>query len=148
MKLNCESDLILVYLFLKHAHIINMFLSVLRKVRCFRTSISTDFQEVNVTNASLLCLQPCDIVAYIYKENWYIGIVEDVIIDHDDVKVHFYEPSESRTFFKISRDDKTWVPIKNILRKLTTATGRCHTITPQLCDEISQLFVEHCLSGK
>ena len=119
-----------------------------RKVRCFRTSISTDFQEVNVTKESLLSLQTGGKVACIYEENWYIGIVEEVSIKHDDVKVHFYEPPGPRTSFKISRDDKTWVPCTNILRKLTpieltTATGRCRTITPQLCDEISQLFVAH-----
>jgi len=96
----------------------------------------------------LQCLQTGDTVACIYDENWYTGIVEDVSIEHDDVKVHLYEPPGPRTSFKILRNDKTWVPFKYILRKLTpteltTATGRCHTIAPRLCDEISKLFVEH-----
>ncbi|KAJ8868726.1 hypothetical protein PR048_030265 [Dryococelus australis] len=87
-----------------------------------------------------------DIVSCVYEGQWYLGVTEEVSIENND-KVHFYEPAGPRTSSKISRDDKTWVPAKNIPQKLTpteltTVTGRSD-ITPQLCEDISKFLVEH-----
>lgn len=75
----------------------------------------------------------------------------DISNDNDDVLVHFYHPSGPRTSFKKSQDDTVWVPISNVLRKLTpleltTVTGRSHIISKELSEEISMLLVNHVSS--
>lgn len=92
------------------------------------------------------CLQVT--TSCIYEGQWWIGEVIDISVEHNDVNVHFYHPPGPRTSFKKSSSDKVWVPLKNVLRKisameLTTVTGRSHTISPELCEEISQLLNLH-----
>jgi hypothetical protein len=60
-----------------------------------------------------------------------------------DFFIHFYGPSSPRTSFKMSAHDEAWVPLHNMLRKLTpleltTATGRSYNISQRLCDEMPQ----------
>lgn len=75
----------------------------------------------------------------------WIGEVMEISLEHNDINVLFYHPAGPRTSFKKSSSDKIWVPLQNVLRKLsvlelTTSTGRSHNISRKLCEEISELL--------
>lgn len=115
------------------------------RVKCYKTSKSSTFTEMVTTKKVSLSLDEDDIIACTYDKQWWLGKIKSVNLEHNDCFVHFYEPAGPRTSFKISKQDEAWVPLSNVLRKitpneLTTATGRNYNITQHLCDEISQLL--------
>lgn len=115
------------------------------RVKCFKTSKSIQFTEMITSKKVTLALEEDDTIACIYDNQWWLGKIKSVNREHNDCFVHFYEPAGPRTSFKYSKNDETWVPLSNILRKitpleLTTATGRNFNITQALCDEISLLL--------
>lgn len=115
------------------------------KVQCFRTSKCLKFIEMLTSKNVSFHLEEEDIIACTYDKQWWIGKIKSVSLEHNDYFVHFFEPSGPRTSFKLSKRDEAWVPLRNVLRKLTpleliTATGRTYNITQALCDEISQLL--------
>lgn len=117
-------------------------------VRCYFTSDSKEYEDHPVSSSIPLSLKRKDSIACVYDNQWWIGEVIDVSNENDDVMVHFYHPPGPRTSFKLSQEDKVWVPINNVLRKLTpleltTVTGRSHIISKELSEEISMLLVNH-----
>lgn len=117
-------------------------------VRCYFTSDSKDYEDHSVSSIIPLSLKEKDYVACVYDDQWWIGEVVDISLENDDVLVHFYHPAGPRTSFQKSQQDKVWVPICKVLRKLTpleltTVTGRSHAISRELSEEISQLLVNH-----
>lgn len=117
-------------------------------IRCYRTSKSTEYEDLMVTcRKSYECLtfQSDDYIACIYDEKWWLAVIQQVSLENSDVLVKFFHPAGPRTSFKISTSDIVWVPVSKILRKLTpleltTATGRSYCISESLCNEISQLL--------
>lgn len=115
------------------------------KVQCYKTSKCLKFAEMITSKNISFTLEEEDIIACTYDKQWWIGKIKSVNLEHNDCFVHFFEPSGPRTSFKLSKRDEAWVPLSNVLRKLTpleltTATGRNYNITQALCDEISQLL--------
>lgn len=87
-------------------------------------------------------------MACVYDGQWWLADVERISLENNDVFVHFYHPAGPRTSFKKSTSDKVWIPMKNVLRKLsvlelTTATGRSYSISQKLSEEISVLNIHH-----
>lgn len=113
---------------------------------CILTSEEfTDCSTTEIPEESVFSLNIQDTVACIYDKNWWIGIIEETSEENNDLFIHFFHPHGPRTSFQISKDDKVWVPISKVLRKLTpieftNATGRSFNISEKLCTEISQLF--------
>lgn len=116
------------------------------EIRCYLTSDTDKFEDhVTLVKEITLSLQEKDLIACIYEGQWWIGEIESISLEHNDVYVHFYHPPGPRTSFKESVADKVNVPVRNVLRKisaleLTTATGRSHVISQELSEEISYLF--------
>lgn len=59
----------------------------------------------------------------------------------------FSIPQDLEHHLKKSLNDTVWVPMDNVLRKLTplelsTQTGRSHTISKKLSEEISKLLMK------
>lgn len=117
-------------------------------VRCYFTSDSKEHADHPVSSSIPLSLKRKDSIACVYDNQWWIGEVVDVSNENDDVMVHFYHPPGPHTSFKLSQVDNVWVPINNVLRKLTpleltTVTGRPLIISKELSEEISMLLVNH-----
>lgn len=116
-----------------------------KRIKCYKTSKSTTFIEMVAKKNVSSSLEEDGTIACIYDKQWWLGRITNVNLEHNDCFVHFYELSGPRTSFKISKNDQAWVPLGNVLKKispnqLTTATGRNYNINQNLCDEISQLL--------
>lgn len=104
--------------------------------------------KVFIMKAVQLSVKHNDIVACVYDKQGRLGIIVDVSVENKDILVKFYHPAGPRTSFKMSQEDKVWVPLINVLRKLSpselfTVTGRSYNITQSLCEEISLLLNKH-----
>ena len=97
-------------------------------LKCKFTSTSPD-SELHTTGKFVpLTLQNKDVVVCIYDGQWWIAEVDNINNQNQDVHVTFYHPPGPRTSFKKNEKDQIWMPIKNILKKLTpleftTVTG-------------------------
>lgn len=117
-------------------------------IRCYTTSQTTKFEDHCIAKIVPLTLEVNDMVACIYDGQWWLAQIEQISQEHNDVHAYFYHPAGPRTSFKKSAGDRVWIPVSNILRKLsalelTTATGRSYTISQQLSEEISMLLNGH-----
>ncbi|KAL4709219.1 hypothetical protein ACJJTC_010519 [Scirpophaga incertulas] len=118
------------------------------KVRFYKTSKTDVYEDHCISKIVPLSLEVNDTVACIYDGQWWLAQIEDISMEHNDVHVHFYHPAGPRTSFKKSTNDKVWIPISKVLRKisvleLTTATGRSHSISEKLSEEISMILNGH-----
>ena len=117
-------------------------------IQCYVHSKSETYSEHNVSVLPYFetgSFKINDILVCVYDQNWWIGEVTNVSMENGDLMIHFYHPHGPQTSFKISNTDRVWVPVTNVLRKLsplefTTMTGRGYNITEKLCQEISQLL--------
>lgn len=114
-------------------------------VRCYVTSETAIYEDHKVCKIASFTVTINDIVAVVYDEQWWLADVEKVSLENKDVFVKFYEPAGPRTSFKKSTSDTVWIPLKNVLRKLsvlelTTPTGRSYSISQKLSEEISVLL--------
>jgi hypothetical protein len=117
-------------------------------IRCYTTSETNIFEDHCVNKITSLTLNVRDIVACVYDNQWWLAEVESISLENADVFVHFYHPAGPRTSFKKSNNDRVWISLKNVLRKLsvlelTTATGRSYSIPQNLSEEISVLLINH-----
>lgn len=119
------------------------------QIRCYVYSQSEKFTDCSTSklpDQNIFLFQKNDIVACIYDGEWWIGKVEETAEETNDLFIHFFHPHGPRTSFQASKNDKVWVPISKILRKLsptefTTATGRSFNISEKLCTTISEIFM-------
>lgn len=134
----------------KQDHIYHKFVPLSQtQIRCYVYSQSekfTDFSTSKLPDQNIFLFQKNDIVACIYDGEWWIGKVEETAEETKDLFIHFIHPHGPRTSFQASKNDKVWVPISKILRKLsptefTTATGRSFNISEKLCTTISEIFM-------
>ena len=69
----------------------------------------------------------------LYNSFWWVGLVTQVDVEQDVVKVQFMFPHEiCKTFNWPETEDSCYVPIKNILCQIsspTTKTGQIYKIT-------------------
>ena len=117
-------------------------------LKCFITSQTTEYEIHSTTKAVQITLHTRDSIACVYDGQWWLAEVNDISDENKDVHVTFYHPAGPRTAFKKKEEDQTWVPMNNVLRKLsalelTTSTGRTYNITPKLSKEISILLNEY-----
>jgi hypothetical protein len=117
-------------------------------VRCYLTSKSKEYEKFCIMKAVQLSVKHNDIVACVYDKQWWLGIIVDVSVENKDILVKFYHPAGPRTSFKMTQEDKVWLPLINVLRKLSpselyTVTGHSYNITQSLCEEISLLLNKH-----
>lgn len=122
-------------------------------LKCKITSTSPDSELHQCGKRVQLALQNKDIVACVYDEQWWIAEVDNIDCRNQDLHVFFYHPPGPRTSFKKVEKDQVWMPLTNVLRKLspmefTTVTGRTFNLTPKLSEEISQMFNERCTKNK
>lgn len=119
------------------------------EIKCYKFSKSTVFTEYStsfIPKYDAFSFQNKHIIACIYDGKWWIGRIEGTSEENNYLLIHFFHPHGPRTSFQISRDDREWVPISMVLRKLTpveftTATGRNFNISDKLCSEVSQIFI-------
>lgn len=123
-------------------------------IRCYPTSKTDVYEDHCVSKIASLSLEINDTVACVYDEQWWIGKVEEISVENDDVYIHFYHPSGPRTSFQMSACDRVWIPMKNILRKLSglemkmSLKGRNYNISTKVSEEISLLLNNHSYSAK
>ncbi|GBM88505.1 hypothetical protein AVEN_25091-1 [Araneus ventricosus] len=95
---------------------------------CFITSQAMEFEIHSTTKAVQITLHIRVSIACLYDGKWWLVEVNDIIDINTDVLVTFYHPVGPRTAFK-KKEDQTWLPMNNVLRKLsalelTSTTGR------------------------
>jgi len=117
-------------------------------IRCYVTSKTAIYEDHCVGKIASFSLRINDIVACVYDEQWWLADVEKVSLENNDVFVKFYQPAGPRMSFKKSTNDRVWIPMKNVLKKisvlqLTTATGRSYCISQKLSEEISVLLNDY-----
>ncbi|GBM87843.1 hypothetical protein AVEN_58707-1 [Araneus ventricosus] len=103
-----------------------------------------------ITKAVQITLHVRDSIACVYDGQCWLAEVNDFSDINKDVLLTFYHPAIPRTAFKKKKKikDQTWVPMNNVLRKLSalelaTTTGKTHNISPKLSEEISKLLNEY-----
>ena len=78
-------------------------------------------------------------VTCFYDSFWWVGLVTQVDLEQDDVKVQFIFPrGPHKTFNWLETEDSCYVSIKNILCQIsssTTTTGRTYKITDEEYDK-------------
>uniref|UniRef100_A0A6P7GVN1 Uncharacterized protein LOC114343446 n=1 Tax=Diabrotica virgifera virgifera TaxID=50390 RepID=A0A6P7GVN1_DIAVI len=122
------------------------------EIKCYEYSKSERFTTCStslIPDCNAFSFEINDTIAYVYDDKWWIGRVVQTSEEHNDLCIHFFHPHGPRTSFKASKDDKVWVPISKVLRKLsptefTTATGRSFNISEKLCTAISQIYTTIC----
>ena len=87
--------------------------------------VTISFSEVDSVND----VSAGSFYACMYDKDWFIGVVKYVSKEHNDVMVKFMHPKNlSKHYFWPSRDDECWIPIEDIIKKLsppsTGSTGR------------------------
>ena len=117
-------------------------------VRCYVTSESKIYEDHCVNKISTLTLKVSDIVACVYDRQWWLAQIEEISLKNKDVLVHFYHPAGPRTSFKKSNNDRVWIKMENVLRKvsvleLTKVTGISYSMLPKLCDDICVMLNNH-----
>ena len=69
-----------------------------------------------------------DFIVCLYDGHYWVGLIDEVDNENDDVKVKFMHPHfPSRSYCWPSREDKCFVPIVNVLCRVeppSTSTGR------------------------
>jgi len=93
-------------------------------LKCQFTSTSPDSELHETGKAIKLTLKYKDVVACIYDGQWWIAEVDKVDQENEDVHVVFYHPAGPRTSFKKNEKDQVWLPINQILRKMTPLESR------------------------
>jgi hypothetical protein len=87
-----------------------------------------------------------DFVVCSYDEKYWIGLVDVMDKEHDDVKVKFMHPSyPARSFSWSKKDDTCFVPIVNvacIIGAPVTATGRQYKLDDKDINIIEQTLAE------
>ena len=92
-----------------------------------------DVHDFNVpTIFQITELTPSTYITCKYNSFWWVGLIKKVNEKEGDVQVDFLHPHGPRKTFKWpERTDTCYVPIKNIILKIsapTTATGRTYVI--------------------
>ena len=65
-----------------------------------------DIEKVEVTSY-IVCL---------YDQQWYVGLFQDLSIEHSDVNLKFMHPKRpAKAFFWPDREDNCWAPVYHIL---------------------------------
>ena len=115
-----------------------------------RTSDSKDFAATfNISGGGnqlilLKDLQANEYIACHYEKQWWIGIIEEVSSEEQDVLVNFlHPPGPARNFLWPKRPDTCWIPVTDVITKLqipSTATGRTYQITNDEFPEITAAF--------
>ncbi|GBN42609.1 hypothetical protein AVEN_182682-1 [Araneus ventricosus] len=60
-----------------------------------------------------------DSTACVHDGQWWLAEGNDISDINKDVLVTFYHPARPRTAFKKKQKDQTWVPMNNVLSKLS-----------------------------
>ena len=115
-----------------------------------RTSDSKDFAGTfNISGGGnqlilLKDLQANEYIACHYEKQWWIGIIEEVSSEEQDVLVNFlHPPGPARNFLWPKRPDTCWIPVTDVITKLqipSTATGRTYQIEYDEFSEITAAF--------
>jgi hypothetical protein len=87
-----------------------------------------------------------DFVVCSYDEKYWIGLIDLVDKEHEDVRVKFMHPSyPARSFSWPKKDDVCFVPIVNvacIIGAPVTGTGRQYTLDDKDIDTIEQALAK------
>ena len=80
-----------------------------------------------------------------YENDWFIGVVKFVSMENDDVMFKFMHPKGFATHhFWPQRNDECWVPLQNILMKLSvptsTLTGRNYSFDSAELNLLRNMF--------
>ena len=85
-------------------------------------------------------------IACVYDEKWWVGLVEEVDKDNNDIYVNFMQAfGPSKTFFWPAREDKCHVAISSICMILsipTTTTGRSYSFAPKDLEDVQKHYTE------
>ena len=87
-------------------------------------------------------------VSCLYEREWYVGKVEEVSVEENDVLVEFLHPNGLSVYFYWSAiEDKCWMPVEHILQLLfiqSVKTSGCHcTFTERELKDTQKQFFEN-----
>jgi hypothetical protein len=132
-----------------------------RDNHCFKP-VSKDIMTVSRTSYSQICCQlslttspirstikskakvKCHTyVACLYNLQWWIGLVEEISHEYEDIKINFFHPhGPSPSFYWPTTKDICWIAAEDILCEISTpitATGRQYTLTHEDIESITAL---------
>ena len=103
------------------------------------------FKDVNdVSTITIEQIKVSEYISCVYDSFWWIGMVELVDLQNQDIKVRFMHPhGPSRVFHWPSRNDICFVPVDKILCLIdspVTSTGRSYKTTEKDYDIIAKGF--------
>ena len=85
-------------------------------------------------------------IAWVYDEKWWVGFVEEVDKDNNDIYVNFTHPfGSSKTLFWPAKEDKCHVALLSICMILsihTITTGRSYSFAPKDLKDVQTRYTE------
>ena len=85
-------------------------------------------------------------ITCVYDEKWWVGLVEEVDNDNNDIYVNFMHPfGPSKTFFWPAREDRCHVALSSIFMILsipTTTAGRSYSFAPKDVEDVQKRYTE------
>lgn len=106
-------------------------------------SYEFDFVTQSNYQRSLTHIKHGSYIAATYDNSWYIGVVEEIDTEHEDLKINFMHPKGPAASFHFpEHEDVCWIPCVHILCSiesptLATARGQYH-ILPETAQQIMQ----------
>ena len=87
-----------------------------------------------------------DYIACRYDEQWWIGLIEEVNKEEEDVKISFlHPPGPAASFIWPARKDACFIPITDLIMKVDTPhtlTGRTYVIKVEEMTKINEAFLK------
>ena len=112
---------------------------IAHKLSSENESLARTYDLNLLTTFQLFDIRPMTYVTCHYNSFWWVGLVTQVDVEQDGIKVQFMFPhGPHKTFNWPETEDSCYVPIKNILCQIsssTTTTGRTYKITDEEYDK-------------
>ena len=111
---------------------------IAQKLSSENESLARTYDLNLLTTFQLFDIRPMTYVTCHYNSFWWVGLVTQVDVEQDGIKVQFMFPhGPHKTFNWPEIEDSWYVQIKNILCQIssTTTTGRTYKITDEEYDK-------------
>ena len=86
-------------------------------------------------------------IGCLFDRQWYVGLVQDLSFEHNDVNVKFIHPKgPAKAFFWSDREDNCWVPVDHMLAVVqapqVNRSGRSYILEEWEIEYISQAYTK------
>ncbi|GBM09635.1 hypothetical protein AVEN_60269-1 [Araneus ventricosus] len=117
-------------------------------LKCFITSQATEYEIHSTTKAVQITFHTRDSIACVYDGQWWLAEMNDISDINKNMLVTIYHPCQNKDSFQekgerpnLGAHEQCFKETKCL--RSTTTTGRTHSISPKLTEEISKLLNEY-----